>query len=92
MRKLRTSGSVGGRAGNRSVYPTENRRCCPLRPKKRCSTQRRSAAVHLHHRHADDGAIDAVVFWLLPSTRTETMKAGSSEGDYVPEVWTTRRP
>ena len=22
MRKLRTSGSVGGRAGNRSVYPT----------------------------------------------------------------------
>ena len=25
MRKLRTSGSVGGRAGNRSVYPTEHR-------------------------------------------------------------------
>ena len=34
MRKLRTSGSVGGRAGNRSVYPTRQQ----LWPAKRENT------------------------------------------------------
>ena len=45
MRKLRTSGSVGGRAGNRSVYPTREKSCQ--------STILRTAEIHLRRFHRE---------------------------------------
>ena len=80
MRKLRTSGSVGGRAGNRSVYPTRHqlRTFTAENSQKQGKTPKRLTGWNVPHVNLDNLPSVARTCHSRSTTKSKTCFASSS--------------